>query len=101
MITNLKSQPLAVKANILALICAGVSFLTFAIALCQTIAGHRPSIPPFDVMVCALPVTIVCSTIALLYLGFRHSKLALIGIGIFALQFFLGFIADMMILMHQ
>ena len=98
--TNSKSQSFAAGANLVAIVCASVSFLTLAIALSQIFTGHDPSISAFAVMVCTLPVTIVCTIIALIPVGVRQSKLALAGIGIFALQFILGYTAQV-ILMHQ
>lgn len=100
MTTNSKSQSFAAGANLIAIICSGISFLTLAIALCQIFTGHHPSISAFAVMVCTLPVTIICTIIALILVGVRQSKLALAGVGIFALQFILGYAAEM-ILMHQ
>jgi hypothetical protein len=100
MTTNPKSQSFAAGVNIVAIVCAGISFLTFTIALSQTFTGHIPSVSAFAVMVCTLPVTILCTIIGLILVGPRGSKLALIGIGLFALQFILGFTAEA-ILMHQ
>lgn len=100
MTTSSKSQSFAAGANLVAIVCASVSFLTMAIALCQIFTHHHPSISAYAVMVCTLPVTIVCTIIALMLVGFRRSKLALVAIGIFALQFILGYISEI-ILMHQ
>jgi hypothetical protein len=100
MTTNSKSQSFAAGANLVAIVCASVSFLTMAIALFQIFTGHNASISAYAVMICTLPVTIICTVIALMLVGVRLSKLALIAIGIFALQFIMGYIAKM-ILMHQ
>ena len=99
MTTNPKRQSFAAAANIIAVLCAGISLVTLTIAYSQIFNRHLPSINAFAVMVCTLPVTIVCTIIALVLVGPRRSKLALIGIGIFALQFILAYTADM-ILMH-
>jgi len=100
MTSSSKSQSFAATANWVAFVCASISFVTMAIALCQIFTGHHPSISAFPVMVCTLPVTIICTVISLILFGVRQSKLALIAIAIFALQFLLGYIA-MTILMHQ
>jgi ABC-type bacteriocin/lantibiotic exporter with double-glycine peptidase domain len=52
------------------------------------------------VAVFTLPVAIVCTIIALVLVGARQSKLAWISLGIFLLQFILGF-AVMEYLTHQ
>ena len=100
MTTSSKSEPFAAGANLVAIVCASVSFLTMAIALCQIFTGHHPSISAYGVMVCTLPVTVVCAVISFVLFGIRRSKPALIAIGIFALQFLSGYIAET-ILMHQ
>ena len=100
MTTNSKSRSFATDANLVAIVCASVSVLTMAIALCQIFTGHHPSISAFALMVCTLPVTVICTVISLVLSGARQSKLALIAIGMFALQFILGYISEM-ILMHQ
>ncbi len=98
--TSPKSQSLAVTANLIALVCSSVSFLALTIALYQIFTGHHPNISAFAVMFCTLPVTIFCTIVALILVGFRESKFALIAIGIYALQFILGYISEM-ILQYQ
>jgi hypothetical protein len=100
MTPNSSRESFAAGANITAIICAALSFLTFAVAIAQ-IFGHRtPSVSSFMVAVFTLPVAIVCTIIALVLVGARQSKLAWISLGIFLLQFILGF-AVMEYLTHQ
>ena len=100
MTTAAKSQSFATGASIVAIICASVSVLTFTIAVSQIFMGHTPSVSAYAVMVCTLPVTIVCTIIACVLVGPRQCKLAWIAIGLFALQFISGYTIQY-ILMHR
>ena len=101
MTPNSNRESFAAGANITAIICAALSFLTFAIAIGQIfLRKGPPSVSSFMVTAFTLPVAIVCTIIALFLVGARRSKLAWISLGIFALQYILGF-AVMEYLTHQ
>lgn len=86
-----KRQSVATGACITALGCAALSFACFALAVGQILSGRQPSISAFAVMVCTLPLTIICTIVAVTLVGPRRCRLAWIALGIFALQFITGF----------
>ena len=89
--TKPKRQSLAARACITALGCAILSFASFGLAVGQILSGRQPGIPSFAVMVCTLPITVICTIVAAILVGPRCCKLAWIALGIFALQFIIGF----------
>ena len=97
MSANSNRQSFAACANLAAIFCASVSFLAMAVSLGQIFTGHHPRISAFAVMVSTLPVTIICTIISLALVGVRQSKLALAAIGVFMLQFGLGYIAQIVL----
>jgi len=84
----------------LAIICASVSFLVFAVDMCEIFLRRMPSINSFAVLIWTLPVTIVCTVIALILVGPRRCKLAWFAVGLFAFEFILGYVFEL-ILTHQ
>lgn len=86
-----KKQSFAAGARMTAIVCAALSFLSFTLSVGQIFFGRTPSISAFAIMLCMLPVAIVCTIIALILVGPRQRKLAWISLGVFLLQFIIGF----------